>query len=261
MSEVKEKLNEYIEKGNFLLNLPAALDIESECESWKKTVYYFLQSNFKEKMVVDFEKAKNDYSLSKKDREEKDYDIFDAYFEAEVKKKLAVLKGLKENFEYFQKDNSLEKKVAKIKSNKIFIVHGRDNEAKLSVESFLKKLDLNPIILHEQPNKGRTIIEKFEDYSEVGFAVVLLTPDDIGGLKGEDSLKDRARQNVIFELGYFIGRLGRENVCALYKGVEKPSDLDGILYVSMDKVDWKTELAIEINASGMQIDINKLLVK
>jgi predicted nucleotide-binding protein len=98
---------------------------------------------------------------------------------------------------------------------------------KESVARFLEKLDLRPIILHEQPNKGRTVIEKFEAHSDVGFAVVLLTPDDVGGLASSpDKLSRRARQNVILELGYFIGKLGRAKVCALYKeGVEIPSDI------------------------------------
>ncbi|MEE8356570.1 MAG: nucleotide-binding protein, partial [Anaerolineales bacterium] len=102
-------------------------------------------------------------------------------------------------------------------SKKIFIVHGRDEEAKDSLARFLEKLGLEVIILHEQPNQGRTIIEKFEDYSDVGFAVVLLTPDDIGGRANDLELLPRARQNVVFELGFFIGALGRERVCALHK--------------------------------------------
>ena len=112
------------------------------------------------------------------------------------------------------------------------------------------------------PNKGRAVIEKFEDYSNVGFAVVLLTPDDLA--KSNDKrkeLKPRARQNVIFEFGYFVGKLRRERVCVLYKeNVEIPSDYGGILYIEMDKGDsWKQALAKEMKEAGIKIDPAKLL--
>lgn len=155
----------------------------------------------------------------------------------------------------------IPQKVAK-KGRTIFIVHGHDEAAKQSVARFLEKLDLKPLILHEQPNKGRTIIEKFEDYSDVGFAVILLTPDDEGYKKDKpEEAKPRARQNVIFELGFFIGKLGRKNVCALYKeGVELPSDFQGVLYEPMDPGEgWHMKLAREIKHSGIEIDMNKVL--
>ncbi len=149
-----------------------------------------------------------------------------------------------------------------VKSKNIFVVHGQDEAAKQSVARFLEKLDLNPIILHEQPDKGRTIIEKFEDCSDVGFAIILLTPDDIGYKKDKpEDAKPRARQNVIFELGYFFGKLGRRNVCALYKeGVELPSDIQGVIYVLMDPAEgWHKTLAREIKHSGIEVDFNKLI--
>jgi hypothetical protein len=114
-------------------------------------------------------------------------------------------------------------------ARKVFIVHGHDEGARESVARFLEQLDFDPIILHEQANQGRTIIEKIEAHGDVGFAVVLLTPDDIGSVQGGDPLP-RARQNVLLELGYFIGRLGRARVCALKRGdVEVPSDFGGVV--------------------------------
>lgn len=124
----------------------------------------------------------------------------------------------------------------------------------------VEKLGLNTIILHEIPNIGRTIIEKFEDHSNVGFAVVLLTPDDLGTAKDKrEELNPRARQNVIFELGYFIGKLGRRRVCVLHKeNVEIPSDYEGILYVEMDKGGgWKQKLVKEMIEVGIKIDPSK----
>lgn len=129
--------------------------------------------------------------------------------------------------------------VPTVLGNKIFVVHGHDEGARDAVARFLGKLGLEAIILQEQPDRGFTIIEKFETYaSQVSFAVVLLTPDDIGGLASASVQAVRARQNVIFELGYFVGKLGRGQACLLRKGdVEIPSDLYGVIYSDMDAGD------------------------
>lgn len=105
-------------------------------------------------------------------------------------------------------------------SSRVFVVHGHDNEMKQAVARILERLNLEAIILHEQPDRGLTIIEKIERFSDVGFAVVLLSPDDVGYSKadGHDAARPRARQNVVLELGYFAGKLGRENVVALHRG-------------------------------------------
>lgn len=147
--------------------------------------------------------------------------------------------------------------------DEVFVVHGHDNEAKINIARFVEALGIKAIILHEQPSSGSTIIEKIEKYAgKVGFAIVLITPDDFGGLKDnhDEEVNPRARQNVVFELGYFIGKLGRERVCPLFKGeVEKPSDIDGIVYVLMDSSDgWKLKLAQEMKLAGLPIDMNKL---
>lgn len=147
-------------------------------------------------------------------------------------------------------------------SNRVFVVHGRDEAAKQTVARYLEGLELEPVILQEQPSEGRTIIEKFEEYAQsVGFAVVLGTPDDIGGLVDEpDNLQPRMRQNVVLELGYFAGKIGRKRVCALLKGeVERPSDYDGVIYIPMDDGEgWKLTLGRELRASGFAIDLNRL---
>jgi predicted nucleotide-binding protein len=142
-------------------------------------------------------------------------------------------------------------------ARKVFIVHGHDDGAREAVARYLEKLDFEVIILHEQPSRGRTIIEKIEEHGEVGFAVVLLTPDDLGG-PNATSLKTRARQNVILELGYFIARLTRSRVCALKRGdVEVPSDFGGVVYTEFDENGgWKTSLGRELEAAGFSIDWN-----
>lgn len=141
----------------------------------------------------------------------------------------------------------------------VFVVHGRDDGAKETVARFLTSLGLNPVILHEQPNQGRTIIEKFEEYSKVGFAIVLLTPDDTGAARDELGQSQlRARQNVILELGFFLGKLGRHRTCALLKeDVEIPSDYRGVLYINMDgQGAWKSELVRELRGAGLDVDTN-----
>lgn len=151
---------------------------------------------------------------------------------------------------------------AKVERNrKVFVVHGRDEAARESVARFLERLDFKPIILHEQPNQGRTVIEKVEDHGEVGFAVVLLTPDDEGCLKG-DTPRPRPRQNVLLELGYFVGRLGRDHVCALKAGeLELPSDFGGVVWETFDGTGggWKQKLGKELEAAGYEFDWNKVM--
>jgi predicted nucleotide-binding protein len=143
----------------------------------------------------------------------------------------------------------------------VFIVHGHDETAKIKTARFIEKLGFTPIILHEQSSSGRTIIEKIEQYSNVGFGIVLYTPCDLGCKRSnEQSLKPRARQNVIFEHGYLIGKIGRENVCALFKDdVEIPNDISGVVYVKMDEDDaWHLKIAKELKSSGYEVDMNKL---
>jgi predicted nucleotide-binding protein len=143
-------------------------------------------------------------------------------------------------------------------AKRIFVVHGHNHESRLETAGFLEYLGLHPIILQEQANAGRTLIEKFEDSATAsGFAVILLTPDDRGRSAAARRSSQRARQNVIFELGYFIGKLGRSRVCALYvPGVELPSDLLGFAHVELDVGGaWKAALAKELQAAGVPIDI------
>lgn len=150
--------------------------------------------------------------------------------------------------------------VTELDKSQVFIVHGHDDLAKVETARFIEKLGFEPIILHEQASSGLTIIEKIENYSNVGFGVVLYTPCDIGGKKGnEEELKHRARQNVVFEHGYLIGKIGRKNVAALVKGdIEKPNDISGVVYISMEN-DWKLGLAKELRNSGYPVDMNRVI--
>lgn len=145
---------------------------------------------------------------------------------------------------------------------RVFVVHGHDSAARLEVEAFLRKLKFEPVVLHDQPNGGRTIIEKLEKHtSDVDFAVILLTPDDEGRPLGENPLRPRARQNVVLELGLFYGLLGRGKVCALHKGdLELPSDFQGVLYTHLDpNGGWHISLAREMRAAGLDVDMNHVV--
>lgn len=181
---------------------------------------------------------------------------------------IALLRGaadtLDENLRYAEGATAGERDLpeAAARSNDIFLVHGHDERAKAEVALFLERAGLPPIILHEQANRGQTLIEKFERHGKAsGFAVVLLTPDDVGGQVGAPT-EPRARQNVIAEMGWFAGRLGRERVCVLRKGaVVVPSDFHGVAYTDMDERGaWRNELARELREAGYNGDWAKALL-
>lgn len=144
--------------------------------------------------------------------------------------------------------------------NSVFIVHGRDGLAKTEAARFVERLGFKAVILHEQVSAGKTIIEKIEEHTNVGFAIVLYTPCDKGGIADEGDQKFRARQNVVFEHGYLISKLGRENVCALIKGnVEVPNDISGVVYVPLDDHSaWHYTVAKELRNSGYAVDMNRI---
>ena len=145
--------------------------------------------------------------------------------------------------------------------SKVFIVHGHDNAAKEAAARFVEKIGFEAIILHEQASSGKTIIAKLEEYTNVGFGIVLYTPCDLGISQEEKGeLKPRARQNVVFEHGYLIGKIGGENVCALVKGdIEKPTDIAGVVYIKMDEgSSWKLDVAKEMKKRGYDVDLNKI---
>lgn len=146
------------------------------------------------------------------------------------------------------------------KNKRVFIVHGHDELLKIKTARFVEKLGFEAVILHEQANKGMTIIEKIEANTDVGFAIVLYTGDDKGNTKAaaaKGELKERARQNVVFEHGYLIAKLTRAHVVPLVSGsVELPSDISGMVYI--DDSNWSTEIAKEMKSAGYDIDFNKI---
>lgn len=154
-----------------------------------------------------------------------------------------------------QSNPALDSPASHFDKNSVFIVHGHDHDALAHVENFVRKNDLIPVVLKDEPNKGRTLIEKFIEHSRVGYAVVILTPDDVASSVASIQEDFRARQNVILELGYFIGKLGRERVSVMYvDGVELPSDISGLVYIPFNPTErWKSALEIELKAVGLLV--------
>lgn len=157
-------------------------------------------------------------------------------------------------------DKSQKTTVIDQNCKKVFVVYGHDLEMKDSVARFLSLIDLEPVILNELPSMGNTIIEKFENSSGAQVAIILLSPDDQGRSVSEKKYSHRARQNVILELGFFLGVLGRKHVFSLQKGnIEIPSDFMGIIPINFDESGaWKLALLMELKQSGLKIDANKL---
>ena len=190
-------------------------------------------------------------------------DMRDETWEVDVRETVNMFETMLEEIDLDaagQGDSGMES--LPFKSNRVFVVHGHDAGMRDSVARILNNLGLESIVPHEQPDRGRTIIEKFYDYSEVEFAVVLLSPDDMGYTSeaSPDTAQPRARQNVILELGFFLGKLGRENVVALHKGnVEIPSDFSGVLFTPyVSGGDWPYKLTRELRLSGYEVSADDL---
>ena len=191
-----------------------------------------------------------------------EYTDWDEAYQAGLRSAEAMLKSMIDEVEEYWEDAPAVASGIGAGGTEVFLIHGRDEAAKLDVARFLEQLDLEPVILAEQPSGGRTIIEKVEAHADVGYAIALLTPDDVGSRQGDDAVRPRARQNVVFELGYFIGRLGRKRVCVLTKGQpEIPSDYSGVVYVPMASDAWKMGLIKELKAAGFDVDANKVFGK
>ena len=269
----KTKLSEVIATGKELLN--RSITNAPELERNQKD-YYNWEDYISEYLKQVFNNENNQYKRTY-DETNKFYGLFGGTdnspnqklkeLKDKISSKVTVLERLFEKVDLLKSD--VEEPLSLINSSKavdssntnIFIVHGHNVAVQQSVARTLEKLGLNPIILSEQPNAGNTIIEKFEVNSDVGFAVILLTDDDEGKSKTDIDLKSRARQNVILELGYFIGRLGRKRVLSLYsEGVELPSDIHGLLFIPIDKADtWKFALVRELKEAGYNVDANSIL--
>jgi predicted nucleotide-binding protein len=266
--EAKAKLAERIDKGKEIKS--SQMSSEQDLDAAKKSYYKWNDFNTELlKRLFSTNELANEYSrgigvgfFSERSLREEISDFYN-----DVENKIHRLDSIIERIELIPVATTVKPTLTSIASpkefdrNKIFVVHGQNNEAKLEVARFIEKIGFEPIILHEQASSSKTIIEKIEAYSDVGFGVVIYTPCDIGANSNEPSnLKGRARQNVVFEHGFLIGKLGRSNVCPLVKGdLETPNDISGIVYTSMDTANWQLELAKELRAAKYTVDMNKVI--
>lgn len=265
-SEVISHLKALIKKGKELTESPYTYNEEPlylELSKWTEVVTEFLIRAFDNSTyAVRFAKEKGLYH-------DKDAYSPSTSLKSELQAKLAILESVEMKLPFISEVSSTISKAESLKKSppaknaaKVFIVHGHDVEVKISVARMLEKVGLEAIILHEQPSEGRTIIEKIENQAtDIDFAVVLLTPDDIGKSSSDvGEATPRARQNVIAELGYFVGILGRDKVCVIHKeGVVIPTDFSGVVYIPYDQSgSWQYQLAKELKQADIKIDLNKL---
>lgn len=246
----KERIEEFIQRGERIgeeeyhqprTTIPYVAG--PQYEKWKNDIYTFTERYLKSHpLYEDIMNSKGKIS--------------------EYSKLMGYLQSLVDDEEFWEETKETNKGVTQM-NNKVFIVHGHDNEAKLETARTLTNGGFEPIILHEQPDSGRTIIEKIERFADVCYAVVLYTECDLGRDKNVPVEKERfrARQNVVFEHGYLISRLGRDHVTALVKGdIETPGDISGVVYTEMDKAGaWKMQLARNMQDVGLDIDMNTFL--
>lgn len=260
------KIKAQIERGGQIRDIPIQSDQEmsrawAEEERWSKFNAELLTRLFDNPSIAqEYDRASISFGYDQL------HERIDAFRE-HVSERINRLESIYERLDLIPE--KLESRVAAVPareasslSRDVFIVHGHDEAAREALARFIERLGLRPVILHEQPNAGRTLVEKFERHSDVGFAVVLLTPDDVGYPRDHpEQARPRARQNVIFELGYFLGKIARAKVCALHKGdVEILSDYQGVVYIQMDSGGaWQLLLAKEIREAGIDIDLNKAI--
>ncbi len=266
--EASQKLNDRVKRGKEIRNLPIQTEndlknAKNEKQKWSTYNLTLLKTIFSDDTFAEQYSPSKTASVS---RINASLDYYIDEFREDIGRFIARLESVSDQLELIPESSNSNTRVSRssnITSRQVFIVHGHDEAARESLARFLEKLGLDAIILHERPNAGRTIIEKFEqEAATIGFAIVLLTPDDLGTSADKpDNLQPRARQNAILELGYFIGRLGRERVCAFHKDeLEIPSDIAGVAYVAMDsRGNWRIELARELKTAGFDVDLNKAL--
>lgn len=271
--DAEKNIQERIDKGQKLRkqSIESQDQLEavvSESKNWSKYNTDLLTKLFDSTRLVEEYVNFNFLDL---DRDEMDYLHYENYidnykdyfgykineYRTNMAKSISSLESIRDRLELFEESDPPER----IFGEKIFIVHGHNEGAKHKIARFIEDLDLTAIILDEQPI-GHTIIDKFEEHAgEAGFAIILLTGDDIGAPKDQkDNLQPRARQNVILEFGYFLGELGRKRIGVLYEeDVELPSDIAGLEYIPLDNAGgWKIKLAKGIRDAGFTVDMNKI---
>jgi predicted nucleotide-binding protein len=234
-------------------------DWTNACKRWDARTRAALDSVFEGPFPAEFERAARAGLVRFVNQNDGQTLI---YRREALKRAINTLLSIEERLEFLGDPQDVSPRPRAETGNQVFVVHGHDELLREQVARLLSRLGLEALILSEQTDRGRTIIEKFEDHAlDVGYAVVLMTADDYGSgseAKRLPDLPNRARQNVILELGYFMGTLGRARVAALSTSdVEKPSDIHGVLYIPVDE-NWQLRLAKEMREAGLPVDLNAL---
>lgn len=271
--QLLEALEDRIAQGQELLSQPVAseedlLQARRGYSSWDEYNDTLLRRSFTSSRVSDEYSGRNASFIGSIGGDPDPLDVRIDSFRGRLSGKIRKLQSFKEQLPLYELGSQVDASAAhpvgvRATGDAVFLVHGHNGAAKEEVARFVGRITGAEVtILHEQANRGRTVIEKFEDVSQdVGFAVVLLTADDEGGVRGTGELSARARQNVVFELGFFISAIGRSRVAVLHEeAVELPSDMSGILYTALDSAGgWKLEVARELRAAGIRVDLEKAL--
>ncbi|HLP82739.1 MAG TPA: nucleotide-binding protein [Phycisphaerales bacterium] len=236
----------------------------SEACIWDDYNVDLLRKLFSTNAIADEYKRKGGESVREHRSHDQQLDAFTRW----VGDKVDALRSIEYRLEFYDptRNASQTSKVPKVRwSGRVFIIHGHDELLKQTTARLVSEIGLEPIILHEKPNGGRTIIEKFEQHADVGFAIALFTPDDYGGpvgnLAASKPHEHRARQNVVFETGFFYGKLGRGRVAVLHQdSTAVLTDLSGIVYIHLDAVGkWKHDLAKELEHAGYKVNHSKVV--
>ena len=264
--QLHDEIDERLVKGQALLDAPGTT--ESELRE-RRDAYYTWTDYNKALIRRSFDVAKPSEDYARETLVAAVGASLDQRWELlrrDISRKMRRLRSLQDQVSLFQMHPDAVQPAStpdpSVVGEDIFVVHGHDGATKETVARFLRKLvGREPVILHEQPDRGRTVIEKFEDHAALAAcAIVLLTGDDVGGVAGGDQ-RPRARQNVVLEMGFFLGKLGRGRVVILHEAdVELPSDLHGVLYVQLDTSGaWRNAVAREVQAAGVEVDLTALL--
>ncbi|MCK4311330.1 MAG: nucleotide-binding protein [Candidatus Cloacimonetes bacterium] len=259
LEEAEKLLNEKIKEGTQILETPISnidqwKNAEKKYNHWNGENYESLKKIFKKNTIAK-DYSSSEWTIGRILISDLKLDEKTAKLHKDIEEKLNKLNSIKMSLGVLETKTE-KKREAK---NKVFFVHGSDCDTKDKVLNFIKKIGLEPIILKELAAAGKTLIDEIQEQSDVKYAIALLTPDNVGGVYSEE-LQFRPTQNVILEVGFFVGKYGRKNVSTLHhEDIELPADYHGYEYIKIDNMDnWKAILVKELNNAGFDIDLNKI---
>ena len=260
LKEAEKLLNKSINEGTGILETPISninqwKNSEKKFNHWNGENYEILKNIFKKNTIAK-DYSSSGWAIGRIFISNLKLDDKIAKLQKDIEEKINKLNSIKMSLGVLESKTEEKKESEK---NKVFFIHGSDCEIKVEVIEFIKSLGLKPIILKELAAAGKTLIDEIQNQSDVKYAIALLTPDNVGGVYSEE-LRFRPTQNVILEVGFFVGKYGRKNVSALHtEDTELPADYHGFEYIKIFSNDgWKIILAKELKEAGFNIDLNKI---